>query len=248
MIYKENTLSVHSIESFGTHDGPGIRMVIFLQGCKLKCRYCHNPDTIDTHGGAEHAIEDLVKKAVRMKPYFGKTGGVTVSGGEPLLQAKALIGFFKLLKAEGIHTNLDTNGRIMNHFSESLSEVADLVMLDIKHVTEEGFQDITGAKNKDIALQYAAFREAQGKPMWIRYVLLPGITNTAEHLHALGQHFKDFKSVEKIELQPYHKLGVHKWKALGWDYTLEECRENSEEELQQAEAILKQYFREVSIN
>ncbi|MGJ5640802.1 pyruvate formate-lyase-activating protein [Formosa sp. S-31] len=243
-----HTLQVHSLESFGTHDGPGIRFVIFLQGCKLKCQYCHNPDTIDTHGGTTYEIETLVDRAVKMKPYFGTTGGVTVSGGEPLLQAKALIPFFKRLKEEGIHTNIDTNGRILNHFTETLHDYADLVMLDIKHMTEEGFQKLVAAKNKEISFNYAAQREATGKPMWLRYVLIPGITNSPDLLHALGAHFKDYKTIEKIELQPYHKLGVHKWEALGWDYELKDARENTPEEIDRAVAVLQNYFKEVKVN
>ena len=133
---KENISRVHSVESFGTHDGPGIRMVVFLQGCKLRCLYCHNPDTIETTGGIDVHIEDLVQKAVHMKDYFGEKGGVTVSGGEPLLQSKELIHFFQRLKEEGIHTNVDTNGRILNHFTMTLlDDYTDLVMLDIKHMT-----------------------------------------------------------------------------------------------------------------
>lgn len=223
-------------------------MVIFLQGCKLKCRYCHNPDTISTTDGTLHSIESLVDRAVRMKPYFADQGGVTVSGGEPLLQAKNLITLFKRLQEEGIHTNLDTNGRIMNHFSEELSTLADLVMLDIKHPTEEGYQDITGKKNKDIALRFAAMREEQGRPMWLRYVLIPGITNTPENLHILGQHFKDYRSVTRVELLPYHKLGVHKWEALGWEYTMKDTPENTEEELAMAREILSAYFTDIVIN
>ncbi|MFI1771593.1 pyruvate formate-lyase-activating protein [Thalassobellus citreus] len=244
-----NFLRVHSIESFGTHDGPGIRMVIFLQGCKLKCLYCHNPDSIDTHGGSDYPIEELVEMALKTKPYFGKKGGVTVSGGEPLLQAKALIPFFKRLKEEGIHTNIDTNGRILNHFSqELLDDYADLIMLDIKHMTEEGYQYITGNPNKDTGLNFAKYREDSGKKMWLRYVLIPGITDKPELLHALGNHFKDFKTIEKIEIQPYHKLGIHKWEALGWKYELEDVRENTEEEIVTASKILSQYFKEVKHN
>ncbi|WP_010136736.1 pyruvate formate-lyase-activating protein [Ochrovirga pacifica] len=244
-----HTLNVHSIESFGTHDGPGIRMVVFLQGCKLKCLYCHNPDTIDTQGGSEYEIEDLVQRAIRMKSYFGKNGGVTVSGGEPMLQAKNLITFFKRLKEEGIHTNIDTNGRILNHpVKELLDNYADLVMLDIKHMTEEGYQKITGVKNKETTFQFAKYRETSGKKMWLRYVLIPEITNTPELLHALGNYFKNYKHIEQIELQPYHKLGIHKWEALGWEYELKNARENTEEELQQAAHILSNYFQKVKIN
>lgn len=245
----ENTLRVHSIESFGTHDGPGIRMVVFLQGCKLKCLYCHNPDTIDTHGGKEYAIENLVERAVKMKSYFGKEGGVTVSGGEPLLQSKELVHFFKRLKEEGIHTNIDTNGRLLNHYAEELlDDYADLIMLDIKHMREDGYQMITGQKNKETTFNLAKYREASGKPMWLRYVLIPEITNKPELLHEMGSYFKDYKTIEKIELQPYHKLGIHKWEALGWDYKLKDARENTPEEINQAVHILKQYFKEVKTN
>jgi pyruvate formate lyase activating enzyme len=244
-----NTLQIHSIESYGTHDGPGIRMVVFLQGCKLKCLYCHNPDSIDTHGGEEREIEDLVQRAINMKPYFGKKGGVTVSGGEPLIQSKELIHFFQRLKEEGIHTNIDTNGRVLNHFTEELlDQYADLVMLDIKHMTEEGYQYLTGAKNKETTFKFAEHREKSGKKMWLRYVLIPEITNKPELLHAMGDYFKNYKTIEKIELQPYHKLGVHKWKALGWEYKLNKINENTEAELLEATTILKKYFKEVKVN
>ena len=224
-------------------------MVVFLQGCKLKCQYCHNPDTIDTHGGTDYEIETLVERAINMKPYFNKNGGVTVSGGEPMLQAKGLINFFKRLKEEGINTNIDTNGRILNHpVIELLDNYTDLVMLDIKHMTEEGYQKITGQKNKDTAFSFAKYREETGKKMWLRYVLIPEITNTPKLLHALGKHFKDYKTIEKIELQPYHKLGIHKWKALGWEYELKEARENTEEEIAHAVKILMEYFKEVKTN
>ena len=224
-------------------------MVVFLQGCKLKCLYCHNPDTIDTTGGTEYDIETLVQRAVNMKSYFGKLGGVTVSGGEPLLQSKELLVFFKRLKEEGIHTNIDTNGRILNHFTEELLDnYADLVMLDIKHMTEEGYQKLTGQKNKETTFRFAAHREASGKKMWLRYVLIPQITNKPELLHMLGEYFKNYKSIEKIEIQPYHKLGVHKWEALGWKYELENVEENTPEEIDSAVKILQNYFKEVKVN
>ncbi|MFD1294171.1 pyruvate formate-lyase-activating protein [Lutibacter holmesii] len=240
---------MHSIESFGTHDGPGIRLVIFLQGCKLKCLYCHNPDTIETSGGMEYEVEELVKMAKRMKPYFRANGGVTVSGGEPLLQSKELLPFFKRLKEEGIHTNIDTNGRILNNSTkELLDKYADLVMLDIKSMTEEGYEALTGMRNKETTFNFAAYREASGKNMWLRYVLIPGITNKPELLHAMGAHFKAYKTIEKIEIQPYHKLGIHKWESLGWEYQLKDARENTPEEIDEAATILNAYFKEVKIN
>ena len=211
--------------------------------------YCHNPDTIENSGGTEYHIEDLVELALKMKPYFGKKGGVTVSGGEPLLQSKELIPFFKRIKEEGIHTNIDTNGRILNHFTqELLDEYADLVMLDIKHMTEEGYLELTGMSCKETTFNFAKYREKSGKKMWLRYVLIPGITNKPELLHAMGSYFKDYKTIEKIEIQPYHKLGMHKWEALGWEYQLKDARENTPEELEEASKILSQYFKEVKIN
>lgn len=244
-----NSLRVHSIESFGTHDGPGIRLVIFLQGCKLKCVYCHNPDTIDTSGGKEYPIDELVEMAVRMKPYFGERGGVTVSGGEPLLQSKELVPFFKKLKTEGIHTNIDTNGRILNNYTkELLDKYTDLVMLDIKHMTEEGYEAITGLRNKETTFNLARYREASGKKMWLRYVLIPELTNIPKLLHALGNYFKDYNTIERIELLCYHKLGVHKWEALGWEYPLKDARENTHEEIQTAVHILEKYFNKVTVN
>ena len=242
-------LRVHSIESFGTNDGPGIRFVIFLQGCKLKCLYCHNPDSIDMKGGSLYSTDDLFEKIMNAKPYFGKKGGVTVSGGEPLLQAEGLIPLFKKLKHEGIHTALDTNGRILNHFCKELMDLyTDLVMLDIKHMTEEGYQYITGNKNCQTTFNVSDYREQTKKPMWLRYVLIPGITDHPSLLKMLGEHFKNYETIEKIEIQPYHKLGVHKWEALGWDYQLKEARENTPEELLAAKNILQPYFKKVSIN
>ncbi|MCW3804280.1 pyruvate formate-lyase-activating protein [Plebeiibacterium marinum] len=242
-------LKVHSIESFGTHDGPGIRMVVFLQGCNLKCLYCHNPDTIDLKGGGLYDIDELVKRAVNMKPYFGKLGGVTVSGGEPLLQNKVLIPFFSKLKQEGIHTNIDTNGTV---FSESvkllLDEFADLIMVDIKHTNEDGFCKITGSSGLANNMQIINHREKSGKPFWLRYVLIPGHTDNPDELVRLGETFKNYKHLEKIELQPYHKLGIHKWEALGEEYMLKDAVENSPEQLERAKEILTPYFKEVKIN
>ncbi len=242
-------LKVHSIESFGTHDGPGIRMVVFLQGCNLKCLYCHNPDTISLHGGSLYDIDELVKRAVNMKPYFGKLGGVTVSGGEPLLQNKALIPFFSKLKQEGIHTNIDTNGTI---FSDTvkllLDDYADLIMVDIKHTNEEGYNKLTGSTQLSNNMKIINHREESGKPFWLRYVLIPGHTDDPKELKKLGETFKNYKCLEKIEIQPYHKLGIHKWEALGEEYMLNDAVENTPEQLKKVKEILSPYFKEVKIN
>lgn len=250
MAENATTLRVHSIESFGTHDGPGIRMVLFLQGCTMKCLYCHNPDTIPMEGGTEHDIEDLVRRAKNMKTYFGKQGGVTVSGGEPMVHSKQLIPFFKRLKEEGIHTNIDTNGTILTQTAkELLDEHADLVMLDVKHFDPEMHEKMVGEGRKvEQTLKFAKHREESGKPMWLRYVLVPGYTDQEEPLHALGQHFKDYQTIEKIEIQPYHKLGNHKWESMGWEYPLEGVEENTPEQIEKARAIFAQYFKEVKVN
>jgi pyruvate formate lyase activating enzyme len=201
------------------------------------------------NGGKPYTVEELYNIVLKSKPYFGARGGVTVSGGEPLLQAKALIPLFKKLKAAGIHTTLDTNGRILNHFAKTLmDDYTDLVMLDIKSMTEEGYRYITGQKNKETTFYVSTHREASGKPMWLRYVLIPGLTDHSEQLKAMGTYFKDYQTIERLEIQPYHKLGVHKWKELGWTYELEDARENTEEELEKARQLLSNYFKQVVIN
>jgi pyruvate formate lyase activating enzyme len=200
-------------------------------------------------GGKAYTTDALFDIITKSKPYFGKNGGVTISGGEPLLQAKALIPLFKKLKAEGIHTALDTNGRILNHFAmELMDKYTDLVMLDIKHMTEVGYEYITGQKNNQTTFNFSEYREKSGKPMWLRYVLIPGLTDKLDLLESLGNYFKDYKTVEKLEIQPYHKLGVHKWEALGWEYQLKDARENTKEELQKAQTILEPYFKQITIN
>lgn len=240
-------IRVHSIESFGTQDGPGIRLVYFLQGCKFKCLYCHNPDTIPFEGGLYYKLEHLLRRAVSMKTYFGQKGGITVSGGEPLIQSKQLIPLFKRFKEEGIHTNIDTNGRVLNSYTkELLDDYADLVMLDVKHIDPVWHKKLTGMDNA-ATLRFAEYREKSGKAMWLRYVLVPGWSDQEEYLHALGEHFKNYQTIEKIELLPYHKLGIHKWEELGWKYELEDVPENTEEQIEKAASILSQYFKEVKV-
>lgn len=242
-------LNIHSIESFGTHDGPGIRMVLFLQGCNIKCLYCHNPDTINIKGGSEMDIEDLVDRAVKMKSYFGKKGGLTVSGGEPLLQSKALVPFFKRLREEGIHTNIDTNGTVnTSASSELISELSDLVMFDLKNVSEDGFESLTGVRGLETLLANIRLREQAQKPYWIRYVVVPGITDQESSLQWLIDNLSAFEHLERLQLIPYHKLGVHKWETLGWKYELVDVREHTQEEIEAIQAFLSEHFRTVTIN
>ena len=228
----DNHLLVHSIESFGTHDGPGVRLVIFLQGCNLQCKYCQNPDSLDRHTGNLVSFEELLDRANKMKTYFGKTGGVTISGGEPLMQSKLLINFLYALKEQGIHTNIDTNGTIRSPFaSKIIGDVADLVMFDIKHTNRQGFKAITGADYLTNVLENILLREEKGLPYWIRYVLVPGYTDSVESLEWLIEMTQQLKHITNFEILPYHKLGVHKWQTLKWEYELEDVEEHTPEQL-----------------
>lgn len=240
-------LNVHSIESLGTFDGPGIRLVFFLQGCNFKCLYCANPDTIAFEGGNPYATEDLVAMARRQQPFFGKKGGITVSGGEPLIQAKGLIELFKALKEAGFHTCIDTNGSLLNDDVKELLDYTDLVLLDIKQAQEERHRKLTGRSNAR-TLAFADYLAQRGKATWIRYVLVPGYSDAEEDLHALGQRIKDMHNVEKLEIQPYHKLGVHKYASLGWEYALSDVPANKAEALLKAKALFQAYVPEVVIN
>ncbi len=244
---KRDLLNIHSIESFGTFDGPGIRYVLFLQGCPFKCLYCANPDTMKFEDGKEYRIADVVKEAMNMKSYYTNGGGVTVSGGEPCCQAKKLISLFEQLKIEGIHTALDTNGHVMNQYVKNLLELTDLVLLDVKHINDSMHEIVTGKSNHK-TLEFANYLREIEKPTWLRYVLVPGLTDKPEHLHELGEYFKDFKNVEKLEIQPYHTLGEHKWEHLGMDYPLKGTPVNTKDQLDKAKEIFEQYFKEVVVN
>lgn len=239
-------IRVHSVETFGTHDGPGIRLVIFVQGCQFRCLYCQNPDTLDLKGGTEYKIQELVKKAVRQKDFFGHNGGVTVSGGEPLLQRHSLVPFFKELHYHGIHTCLDSNGRVLDTDAKALLEETDLLLLDVKHINNDWHKKLTGVENIN-PLKIAAYREETQKPMWLRYVLVPGWSDQEEYLHEWAQHFKDYKMVEKVEIIPFHQLGKHKWEMLNMKYELSDTESPSEELLQKTQAIFSSYLNNVQI-
>lgn len=241
-------IRVHSYESMGTFDGPGLRYVVFLQGCPFRCLYCANPDTIDAVG--ESTLTDpeyIVEQAVSMKPFFGKRGGVTFSGGEPTMQAEALVPLFRRLKHEGLHICVDTNGGIWNSHVEELLSLADLVLLDIKEMNPERHRGLTARSNEQ-TLRTAAWLEEHGHPFWLRYVLVPGVSNFDEDLHALGCHFKDYRQIERVELLPYHTLGVHKYESMGLEYKLRHVKENTPEQLAYAENLLRTYFPQLVVN
>ena len=234
---------IHSFESFGTVDGPGIRFVVFLQGCPLRCQYCHNPDTWGA-GGEEYSAQAVVDKALKYKNYFGDKGGVTVTGGEPLLQIDFVTELFTLLKAKGIHTCIDTSGITFNKSSldcvekfEKLLAVTDLVMLDIKHIDEEACIRLTGQSNRH-TLDFAKFLSEKGVKTWIRQVLLTGITDSEEVLQRTKAFIDGLQSVEKVEVLPYHTMGVVKYEKLGLEYPLKEMTAPSKENVKRAKEIL----------
>lgn len=230
---------IHSTESFGAADGPGVRFVIFTQGCKMRCRYCHNPDTWKIGGGEEVTADELLKKALRYKAYWKNGGGITVSGGEPLLQIDFLIDLFKKAKAQGVNTVIDTAGNpftreepFFSKFS-ALMEYTDLLMLDIKEINPLRHKDLTGFENTNI-LDMARYLSDIGKPVWIRHVLVPGHSDFDEDLDALGAFVKTLTNVQRVEVLPYHTLGKFKWENLGIKYSLEGVNPPSEERVQNA--------------
>ncbi len=237
----ENSIGkIHSFESFGTVDGPGIRFVIFMQGCPLKCKYCHNRDTWNASGGTEYSIEDVMKKLLRLKPYMKTSGGgVTVSGGEPLLQIDFVTKLFQKLKEANIHTALDTSGTLPIHEkTQTLLEYTDLVLLDIKHIDNQKCIELTGAPNHN-TLHFANYLSEHNIPMWIRQVLIPGFTDDENDLKTLQEFISHLKTVEKVEILPYHDLGKFKWKELNEKYELENVIPPTAEEIKKAKKILE---------
>jgi len=240
-------LRVHSYESLGTYDGPGIRLVVFLQGCNFKCLYCANPDTIVCDGGTLTDPEEIVGKAVSEKPFFGKKGGITFSGGEPTLQAKELIPLFKRLKEESIHICVDTNGSILTDDVKALLLLTDLVLLDIKEFNPERHRALTKRDNQE-TIRTARWLEENQIPVWLRYVLVPGYSDFKEDIIALCEHFKTYKMIQRIEILPYHTLGIHKYESLALPYLLNEVKQNTTEQLDAAKELFSRYFPVVYVN
>ncbi|MCQ2464506.1 MAG: pyruvate formate-lyase-activating protein [Oscillospiraceae bacterium] len=235
---------IHSLESFGASDGPGVRFIVFLKGCDMRCRYCHNPDSWAAQGGEEWTAEDLFKKIMRYKTYWGKDGGITVSGGEPLLQTEFVTELFKLAKKEGVHTTIDTSGnpfrREEPYFSKfnELMKYTDLLLLDIKEINPERHLALTGQKNDNI-LDLAQYLSEINKPVWIRHVLVPDNSDFDEDLDRLGEFIGKLGNVQRVDVLPYHTLGLFKWENLGLEYTLEGTEPPSEERILNAEKRLR---------
>jgi len=230
---------IHSFESLGAVDGPGVRFVVFMQGCSLRCKYCQNRDTWDLHGGTSYTSDELVEKILRYKNYIMPNGGVTISGGEPLLQVKFLIELLTKLKKYNIHTCIDTSGSVdLTDDIKKLIDLTDLFLLDIKCINDEKAKNLTGVSNKK-ELNFARYLSDINKPLWIRQVLVPGITDDEQDLLELKNFIFSLKTVEKVEVLPYHDLGKFKWENLGCKYELEGYRAANQEDVKRAKEILE---------
>lgn len=230
---------IHSFETLGTVDGPGLRFVVFMQGCHLRCKYCHNRDTWNTCAGQAISLDELVNKIEKYINYFKASGGgVTISGGEPLLQIDFLISLFKKLKALNIHTAIDTSG--MFDLTDKLKELislTDLFLLDIKHINSDNCKELVGFSNEK-ELAFARYLSDVKKPIWIRQVLVPGITDNEEDLLKLKDFINSLSNVEKVEVLKYHSMGKFKWEKLGVKYELENVRNATDEDVKRAKEIL----------
>ena len=234
---------IHSTESFGSVDGPGVRFVIFVAGCPMRCQFCHNPDTWNMQVGEQKSADDLLAQALRYKSYWKDGGGITVSGGEPLLQMDFMIELFQKAKEKGINTTIDTSGApftreepFFGKFNE-LMKYTDLLLVDIKHIDDEQHKLLTGHTNENI-LDMARYLAEIGKPVWIRHVLVPERSDKDEYLKELYEFIKTLNNVEKVEVLPYHTFGEYKWKELGYDYPLAGIEPPTKERIKNANEIL----------
>lgn len=234
---------IHSTESFGSVDGPGVRFIVFMQGCNMRCKYCHNPDTWDKNGGREVTADEVIKTALRYHTYWGKKGGITISGGEPLLQLNFLIELCKKCREQGISTVIDTAGKpftreepFFSKFNELLN-YTDLIMLDLKHIDCSDHKALTGFGNENI-LDLAQYLSEKNVPVWIRHVLVPGINDDDFSLNKLHKFIKTLKNVQRVEILPYHNLGEFKYEDLGIKYPLAGLRSPSKESIANAQRLL----------
>lgn len=239
---------IHSLESLGTVDGPGIRFVVFLQGCPLRCQFCHNPDTWDVTKGREYTVSQLMGEIIQYKSYMNFSGGgVTFTGGEPLLQAEFLLEVSKKCKELGISTALDTSGFIWNDQVKELLEYTDLVLLDIKNYDPLVYKTVTGVSLSP-TLKLLDYLKEKGIRTWIRYVLVPQLTDNLDSVKKLSEHLDQYPNVEKIELLGFHKMGEYKWKELGLEYKLSDTKEPSKELLREVKAIFETNGKIVAAN
>jgi pyruvate formate lyase activating enzyme len=246
--------NIHSIETLGTVDGPGIRYVVFVQGCLLRCQFCHNADTWELGKGKQMTVSEIMDDLLSYLPFIqASKGGITVSGGEPLLQLPFLIELFKACKKKGIHTTIDSSGGCFSPSElfltqlEELMEYTDLILLDLKHIDRKRHIKLTGMPNDHI-LRFAKFLSDHKIPVWIRHVLVPTVTDDPMDLQKLGEFIGTLENVQKVEILPYHKIGVYKWDALGHEYPLKDIEPPTSDSVGYAYEMLTRYWRQPSIN
>ena len=244
---------IHSKESFGTVDGPGIRYVLFMQGCPMRCKYCHNPDTWDVKAGTEISAKEVIDEYLRNKSFYSK-GGITVTGGEPLLQVEFLTELFTLAKEHNIHTCIDTSGITFNRENKSYMEkldkllkLTDLVMLDIKHIDNEKHKDLTGHDNTSV-LDFAKYLDSLNISIWVRHIIIPGITDDTEYLRKLGEFIGALKNLHALDVLPYHTMGVHKYSELGMEYPLKNIEALSVKDAEKAKLYIIEGIKKVRGN
>ncbi|MFG0247292.1 MAG: pyruvate formate-lyase-activating protein [Phycisphaeraceae bacterium JB051] len=243
---RQTTGRLHSIESCGTVDGPGIRTVIFLQGCYLSCRFCHNPDTWDRQCGQQVTVEQLLHEVMPYRSYHQASGGgVTLSGGDPLAQPEFAQAFLLTLRELGIHSALDTSGGRPLNISQPVIDAADMVLLDVKHTDAQSHIWLTGVPQHNV-LETGSYLAQVNKPVWVRHVVIPGITDDEAHFHRLGELLKQWPNVQRVDLLAYHTMHLHKWKALGKTNPLEGVPDAPQETIDHAKKILMQYALPVS--
>ncbi len=236
---KFKTGYIHSVETMGLVDGPNIRIVIFMQGCPLRCSFCHNPDTWEKTSNLKMDAEEVVNEIRKYRPYIEMGGGVTFSGGEPLLQSEFLLDMLKLCKKAGIHTCIDTSGTGYNKkYLDEILKYTDLVMLDVKAIDEESYKKIT-KRNMDMVNYFIERLKTSGNKLWIRQVIIPGINDTEEYILKLKEYIKQFDNLEKVEFLPYHTMGIEKYKKLNINYELSGVEDMNKERCKELEELLK---------
>lgn len=241
---------IHSLESFGTVDGPGIRLVVFFKGCPMRCLYCHNPDTWKMSGGTEMSVEDILSEYEKGKSFY-KNGGITATGGEPLMQMEFLIELFTKAREKGIHTCLDTSGILFSKDKidefDKLTAVSSLVMLDIKHIDDDEHKKLTAHSNKHI-FEYLDYLNERNVPVWIRHVIVPNLTLNDKYLEELGQYIGKYRNIQALDVLPYHSMAKTKYKELGMEYPLGDTPEATKEDAIKAKNIIIESMKKSRID
>ncbi len=230
---------IHSVETCGTLDGPGLRYVVFMQGCPLRCRFCHNPDTWQCNKGSKLSPEEVMEDIVKYSSFI-KKGGVTLSGGEPLAQAGFSAELLRLCRKEGIHTAIDTSGAVPLNLCRHAVDEARLILLDIKHINDDKCRELTGQGNEN-ALELLDYCQWKNKKVWIRHVIIPGITDDERDIEAMAEYLSGITAIKRIEVLPFHKMGEFKWKELGLHYELENTPEPAASSIESIRRIFRKY-------